>query len=187
MKPGQSTFDQRLTRINKGRTLTAVDVQPADHRRRAVTRNAPGPRKLYLNFMVTGAIVGGLAGMFFAQAYGLPALLAMNADTLYALAEDQVMTLVYIGMAVLGPVAWLLSQIIARGAPKARRFWFGYMCGVFAANSKDLQPHVEWVRTEYGPMIAPYTDPVMEALVPHFETARTAIAPHFQTVMSVLG
>ncbi|MEM8654614.1 MAG: hypothetical protein AAGF36_07690 [Pseudomonadota bacterium] len=187
MKPGQSTFDERLLRINKGRTLTATDVQPASHRLRAAIATTPNARKLYLNFMVTGAIVGGLAGMFFAQAYGLPALLAMNGETLYALAEDQVMTLVYIFAAVLGPVAWVLSQIIARGAPKARRFWFGYMCGVLAANGKDIEPHVQWVRAEYGPIIAPYTDPVLEALVPHFETARAAIAPHVQTVMSMLG
>ncbi|MEL6464493.1 MAG: hypothetical protein AAFQ58_05955 [Pseudomonadota bacterium] len=187
MKPGQSTFDERLLRINKGRTMTADDVQPTGHRLRAAIARAPGPRKLHLNVMVTGAIVGGLAGMFFAQGYGLPALLEMNGDTLYALAEDQVMTLVYIAAAILGPVAWLLSQVIARRAPKARRFWFGYMCGVLAANSKDIQPHVQWAQAEYGPLIAPYTDPVIEALVPHLETARSAIAPHFHTVMSVLS
>ncbi|MEL6618373.1 MAG: hypothetical protein AAFP16_05815 [Pseudomonadota bacterium] len=187
MKPGQSTFDERVTRINKGRTITPVEVQPEHHQRRALARNGRGARKLYLNFMVIGSVVGGLMGLAFASRVGLPAALAMDGAALYALAEDDVLTLLYMGVAALGPAAWLLSQFVARNSPKARRFWFGYMCGVFASNSKDLQPHVDTFAAQYGPIIAPYTDPVLAMVAPHFETAQAAIAPHVQTVMSMFG
>lgn len=183
MKPGQSTFDQRVLRINRGKTLTPHDVQPEEHLKRAM-RSKRMARKLYLNLMTYGAIVGGFAGLLFAQKVGLPFALTLDSEALYLLSEDEPLMLVYIALAAFGPFFWLLSQFLARGNPKARRFWFGYASGVIASNWKDIRPHTDPYVAEYAPYVTPYTDPVLAWAAPHWDTAMASLAPHLDTVMA---
>lgn len=183
MKPGQSTFDERVARINSGRTVTPDEVQPASHRTRALKAGAKA-RKLYLNIMVYGSIAGGLAGLLFAQKVGLPYALTLDGAALYTLSEDAPMMLVYIALAAFGPVFWVLGQVLARGNPKARRFWFGYASGVIASNWKDIEPHAAPYYAEYAPLLEPYVAPVVAYVTPRVEMAYASLAPHLDTVMA---
>lgn len=153
MKPGQSTFDQRLVRINSGKTWAPDEVLSDCYRTRR-RGGARRGRKLYLNLLVLGALTGGLAGLAFATKVGLDSALGLDITALTAMAETDPVTLSYIAAAAVAPVAYILTQVLARRSPAVRRLCFGYLCGVIAANGDDLQPHVMALMGENGVELA---------------------------------
>ncbi|WP_147104531.1 hypothetical protein [Tateyamaria sp. syn59] len=136
MKPGQSTFDERLARINKGRTLNAADVVVAKPR---MIHHSPSARRLHLDMLAAGGIAGAIAGTLFAANIGFLFLIALDHLTLYELvAADNVMA-AYMAAVLIGPLGFLWTLILSRTAKRAWQFWSAYCIGTLATNATDLR------------------------------------------------
>ena len=75
MKPGQSTFDERVARINSGKVKNASDVIV---KKRGLVNRSGKKRRLHLDMLVIGGLAGGVAGTLFAQNLGLLFILSLD-------------------------------------------------------------------------------------------------------------
>lgn len=135
MKPGQSTFDERLVRINKGKTLNASDVVV---KRDGLVNSSGKKRWVHLDMLAAGGMAGGIAGTLFAMNVGLFLMMSLTPETLYGLIVADYVMAAYIGAVAIAPVGFVMSQIFARSNPRAWQFWIGYLIGTLAANYTDL-------------------------------------------------
>ncbi len=135
MKPGQSTFDERLVRINKGKTLNASDVVL---KREGLVNKSGKKRWIHLDMLAAGGMAGGIAGTLFAMNVGVFLMMTLTLDTLYGLIIADYVMAAYIGAVAIAPVGFVMSQIFARSNPRGWQFWMGYLAGVLAANYSDL-------------------------------------------------
>ncbi len=135
MKPGQSTFDERLVRINKGKTLNASDVVL---KREGLVNKSDKKRWIHLDMLAAGGMAGGIAGTLFAMNVGVFLMMTLTLDTLYGLIIADYVMAAYIGAVAIAPVGFVMSQIFARSNPRGWQFWMGYLAGVLAANYSDL-------------------------------------------------
>ncbi|WP_299545938.1 hypothetical protein [uncultured Tateyamaria sp.] len=142
MKPGQSTFEERLSRINRGQALNASDV--VSPKAKLVHENYK-ERRFHLDVLVAGAIAGAIAGILFASNIGFLFIITLDYLTLYGLVLADFKIAAYIAAVVIAPLGFLATLIFARTAPRAWQFWTAYMIGVLAANFTDLRYWVETV------------------------------------------
>lgn len=138
MKPGQSTFDERLSRIASGKTMNAPDV--------VLRRNGPPDTSAksrfgHLDMLAAGGLAGGTAGTLFALNVGLFYLMTLNMSTLYELVQADYIMAAFIGGVAIAPLGFVTSQIFARRNPRGWHFWFGYLGGVLAANATDIETY----------------------------------------------
>ncbi|KIC48973.1 hypothetical protein [Tateyamaria sp. ANG-S1] len=136
MKPGQSTFDERVTRINKGHTLNARDVVVTKPKLIHQSRSA---RRVHLDMLAAGGIAGAIAGMLFASNIGFLFLITLDYTTLYGLLAADMMMAACIAAVVMGPLGFLWTLILSRTAKRALQFWTAYCAGVLALNATDLR------------------------------------------------
>lgn len=135
MKPGQSTFDERISRINSGRTMNASDVVKHS---RVKPRKSHKTRRLHLDMLVAGSLAGGTAGILFAMNVGLAFLVTLTPQSLYELALSDYLTTAFVAGVVLAPFGLVLGLLGARSNPRGWQFWLGYLGGVIAANWTEL-------------------------------------------------
>ncbi|WP_299282064.1 hypothetical protein [uncultured Tateyamaria sp.] len=129
----QSSFSDRVARIENHTTFGAS----AGYRAQNLIQSRKVLRRIYGELLVAGGLLGGLAGLIFAQQFGLSTLLSMDMETLYELVmADRTMMGLLAGVAV-GPIGFLLGQIC--GSPRVSQFWLGYFAGVLASNWSDIQ------------------------------------------------
>ncbi|GGX46467.1 hypothetical protein GCM10007385_12550 [Tateyamaria omphalii] len=142
MKPGQSTFEERLSRINSGEARNASDVVSPKAK---LVHEAYKDRRFHFDMLVAGAIAGGIAGLLFASNIGFLFIITLDYLTLYGLILADFKIAGYIAAVVLAPFAFLGTLIFSRTAPRAWQFWTAYLIGVLAANFTDLRYWVETV------------------------------------------
>ncbi|WP_299041486.1 hypothetical protein [uncultured Tateyamaria sp.] len=142
MKPGQSTFEERLGRINSGRAQNASDVVVP---RQRLVHEAYKERRFHLDMLVAGGIAGGIAGILFASNIGFLFIITLDYLTLYGLILADLKIAAYIGSVIAGPLAFLATLIFSRTAQRAWQFWTAYCIGVFAANFTELRYFFETV------------------------------------------
>ncbi|MEM6372059.1 MAG: hypothetical protein AAF727_04680 [Pseudomonadota bacterium] len=142
MKAGQSTFDERLARINSGKVKNAPDVVV---KRRGLVNTSGKERRLYVDMLVAGGMAGGLAGMLFAQNLGLLFLMSLDWLTLQGLFMSDSTFVAYAAACAIAPVGFLFTLIFSRTAKRAFQFWIFYTIGVFAANHVDLRYIIEFI------------------------------------------
>ena len=142
MKPGQSTFDERVARINSGRTQNASDVIV---KRRGLVNRSGKSRRLHLDMMAAGGLAGATAGMLFAQNLGLLFVMSLDWQTLYGLVQADYKLGAYIAASALAPVGFLFTLIFNRTAKRAFRFWTFYVVGVLAANQIEVRYVIEFI------------------------------------------
>ncbi len=144
MKAGQSTFDERISRINKGKPLNAADVVSPQHRKNLL-HNAKKRRRVHLDMMAAGGIAGAIAGMLFAQNIGLLFLMSLDWITLQGLVLSDYKIAAYLAACALGPVGFVFSVILSRKSKRAVQFWFAYIVGALAANHIEVRYVVEFI------------------------------------------
>jgi len=138
MKPGQSTFDERLSRINTGKTRNAADV--VVHKDGPLNKSAKS-RFGHLDMLAAGGLAGGTAGTLFAMNVGLLYLVTLNGTTLYELVMADYIMAAFIASVAIAPVGFVMSQFFARRNPRGWHFWIGYLGGVLAANATDIETY----------------------------------------------
>lgn len=132
----QSTFEQRLARIN-AQVAGAGGAYQKDH----LVQSTKKKRRIHLDMLAAGGLAGGLIGTLFAMQVGLLMVVALDVPTLYQLIlSDYVRAALIAGVAI-APVGFVMSQIFARSNPRGWQFWIGYLAGVIAANSADIQTY----------------------------------------------
>ncbi|APX11298.1 hypothetical protein BWR18_06105 [Tateyamaria omphalii] len=136
MKPGQSTFDERLARINKGRTLNAADVVVS---RPKMIHQSPSARRFHLDMLAAGGIAGAIAGTLFASNIGFLFLISVDYVTLYGLIVADAVLAAYMAAVLIGPLGFLWTLILSRTAKRAWQFWTTYCTGAVATNATDLR------------------------------------------------
>lgn len=141
MKPGQSTFDERVARINSGKVRNASDVVV---KKRGLLNSSGRKRLLYLDAIVIGSLAGGVAGTLFAQNLGLLFLLSLDWLTLQGLLMSDYQLAAYVGACAIAPVGFLASLIFSRTAKRMLQFWFFYTVGVLAANHVEVRYVIEF-------------------------------------------
>ena len=142
MKPGQSTFDERVARINSGKVRNASDVVV---KKRGLINRSGKKRLIYPHMMVIGGLAGGVAGTLFAQNLGLLFILSLDWLTLQGLLMSDHQLAAYVGACAMAPVGFLLSLIFSRTAKRMLQFWFFYTVGVLAANHVEVRYVVEFI------------------------------------------
>lgn len=142
MKPGQSTFEERLSRINNGQALNAGDV--VAHKPKLVHENYK-ERRFHLDMLAAGALAGAIAGILFASNIGFLFIITLDYLTLYGLILADVKIAAYIAAVLIAPVAFLVTLIFSRTAQRTWQFWTAYLIGVLAANFTDLRYWCETV------------------------------------------
>ncbi|WP_299653315.1 hypothetical protein [uncultured Tateyamaria sp.] len=142
MKPGQSTFEERLGRINSGKALNASDVVIE---RPKLIHTAYKERRFHLDMLAAGGMAGGIAGLLFSMNIGFLFIITLDYLTLYGLILADAKMAAYIGAVVIAPVAFLWTLIFSRTAQRAWQFWTAYCAGVVAANFTDLRYWAETV------------------------------------------
>lgn len=133
----QSTFADRLSRIESGTTITAADVGRSGR----LVQTAKPRRRLHWDMLFVGGLAGAVAGTLFAMNMGLLVLITLDMPTLYALVMADYLMAAYLGMVAIAPVGFVMSQIFARKNPRAWQFWIGYLFGVIGANYADLHTY----------------------------------------------
>ncbi|WP_299692512.1 hypothetical protein [uncultured Tateyamaria sp.] len=144
MKAGQSTFEERLSRINTGKPMNAVDVVSPQQREKLM-HSAKGRRRVHLDMLVAGGIAGGIAGTLFLQNIGLLFLMSLDWITIQGLVLSDYKIAAYMGVCALGPLGFVWSVILSRKSKRAVQFWFAYMVGVLAANHNEVRYVVEFI------------------------------------------
>ncbi|MBY5932804.1 hypothetical protein KUV51_07315 [Tateyamaria omphalii] len=142
MKPGQSTFDERLARINKGRTLNAEDVVVSKPK---LIHQSPSARRFHLDMLAAGGIAGAIAGTLFASNIGFLFLITLDYVTLYGLLAADITMAAYIAAVAIGPLGFLWTLILSRTVKRAWQFWTAYCLGALATNATDLRYWAETV------------------------------------------
>lgn len=143
MKPGQSTFDERISRINKGRAMNAVDVVKPGHAKMIADK---GKKKIFhLDMLAAGGMAGAIAGVLFAENIGLLFLMSLPYEAIYELVMADYVTGAYLGVIAFAPIAWLWTLIFSRTAQRAFQFWSCYAIGIIAANHIEVRYVIEFV------------------------------------------
>ena len=142
MKPGQSTFEERIGRINKGRAQNASDVVVP---RQKLVHQEYKSRRFHFDMLAAGGMAGGIAGTLFATNIGLLFIITLDYLTLYGLILADVKIAAYIAAVLIAPVGFLATLIFSRTAQRAWQFWTAYCVGVLASNFTDLRYYTETV------------------------------------------
>lgn len=142
MKPGQSTFDERLSRINSGKTQNASDVVSE---RQGLVNTSGKKRRFYLDMLVAGGLAGGVAGMLFEQNLGLLFTLSLDWITFYGLMLADYKLAAYVAACVIAPIGFLFSLIFSGKSPRIFHFWIFYTIGVLAANHIEVRYVIEYI------------------------------------------
>ncbi|MEX0370578.1 MAG: hypothetical protein AB3N09_08100 [Tateyamaria sp.] len=138
----QSTFEERLGRIDKGRTMNAKDV--VGPRQKRVHREHKA-RRFHFDMLAAGGMAGAVAGTLFATNIGLLFIITLDYLTLYGLILADMKFAAYIAAVLIAPVGFLGTLIFSRTAQRAWQFWTAYCVGVLAANFTDLRYYTETV------------------------------------------
>ncbi|MEP2891055.1 hypothetical protein [Tateyamaria sp.] len=142
MKPAQSSFDERLTRINAGTTQNVADVVVASKG----LINTTGKKKfIYFDMLVAGLVGGGIAGTLFAQNLGLLFIMSLDWITFYGLILSDHTLAAYILACALAPIGFIFTLIFNRTARRGFQFWMFNSAGVLAANHVELRYLIEFV------------------------------------------
>lgn len=152
MKPGQSTFEERLVRINKGKTMNARDVV-VDRPR--LVHASYKDRRFHFDMLAAGGMAGGVAGLLFSMNIGFLFFLTLDYLTLYGLVLADAKMGAYIGAVAIAPVGFLWTLIVSRTAQRAWQFWTAYCAGIVAANYTELR---YWAETEVIPGFWQFVD-----------------------------
>jgi len=120
MKPGQSTFEERLSRINSGNTRNASDVVVS--RKTRLVHEEYKERRFHLDVLVAGAIAGAIAGILFASNIGFLFIITLDYLTLYGLILADFKIAGYIAAVAIAPFAFLVTLIFSRTAQRAWQF-----------------------------------------------------------------
>ena len=144
MKAGQSTFEERLSRINSGRPKNAADVVSPQQRKKLI-HSAKGRRRVHLEMLAAGGLAGGIAGILFAQNIGLLFLMTLDWITIQGLVLSDYKMGAYLAACAFGPVGFLWSVILSRKSKRGVQFWFAYMVGMLAANHIEVRYVVETI------------------------------------------
>lgn len=136
MKPGQSTFEERLVRINNGRSLNASDVVIAKPK---LVHEAYKSRRFHFDMLAAGGMAGGIAGLLFSMNIGFLFIITLDYLTLYGLILADTKIAAYIAAVVIAPIGFLWTLILSRTAQRAWQFWTAYCAGVLAANFTELR------------------------------------------------
>lgn len=144
MKPGQSTFEDRLSRINDGQPLNAAEVT-APQQRSNLLNTGGARRRIHFDMLAAGAIAGGVAGTLFAQNLGLLFLMSLEWIMIWGLVLADVKLAAYMGVCAIAPVGFLWSVIMSRGSKRGVQFWAAYMIGVLGANYFEVAYVVEFI------------------------------------------
>lgn len=142
MKPGQSTFDQRLTRINSGKTQNASDVVVTSER---LINTSGRKRRIHFDMLVAGGVAGAVAGTLFEQNLGLLFLMSLDWITFYGLMLADYKLAAYVAACAIAPVGFLFSLIFSGTAKRAFQFWIFYGIGVLGANHVDVRYVIEFI------------------------------------------
>ena len=130
----QSTFSERLARIESQTTIGGADAYVSDK----LVHEEKRQRRLHWDMLAVGGLAGGISGAFFAMKVGLLLVASLDATTLYQfILADYTMALLILGVAA-APFGFVMSQIFARRNPRGWQFWIGYLVGVIAANTGDI-------------------------------------------------
>ena len=138
----QSTFEERLARIDKGRTQNAPDV--VEPRQKLIQQERKS-RRFHFDMLAAGALAGGVAGMLFATNIGLLFIITLDYLTIYGLILSDMKIAAYIGAILIAPVGFLGTLIFSRTAQRAWQFWTAYCVGILAANYTDLRYYIDTV------------------------------------------
>jgi len=133
----QSTFEERLARIQQGSTFGGSDAYVKDD----LIQEEKAPRKLHWDMIAAGGLAGGIIGTLFAMQVGLLLIVSLDAVTLYQLLLTDYTKGLLIVAVGLAPVGFVMSQIFSRTNPRGWQFWIGYLAGVLAANASDLHTY----------------------------------------------
>jgi len=144
MKAGQSTFEERMSRINGGTPRNADDVVPAQTARGRM-QSSGKKRRFHLDMLAAGGIAGGVAGTLFAQNIGLLFLISLDWSMIYGLAIADYERAAYMAACLIAPVGFLWSLILGRGSSRGLQFWTAYGLAVLAANHVDGRYVVEYI------------------------------------------
>ncbi|WP_299731322.1 hypothetical protein [uncultured Tateyamaria sp.] len=142
MKPGQSTFDERVSRINSGKTKNASDVVV---KTRGLISRSGKARSFHLDMILAGGLAGAVAGTLFSQNIGLLFLLSLDWLTLQGLVLADYKLGAYMAACALGPVGFLFALIFSNRAQRGFQFWIFYCVGVLAANHIEVRYVVEFI------------------------------------------
>ncbi len=142
MKPGQSTFDERVARINSGKVKNASDVIV---QKRGLVNRSGKKSRIHLDMIVIGGLAGAVAGALFAQNLGLLFILSLDWVTLQGLFMSDYQLAAYAGACAIGPVGFLMSLIFSRTAKRLLQFWTFYTLGVLAANHVEVRYVIEFI------------------------------------------
>ncbi|WP_415920405.1 hypothetical protein [Tateyamaria sp. SN6-1] len=144
MKAGQSTFEERLSRINDGAPQNASDVV-SPRQNGKLMQKGEARRRLHLDMLAAGGIAGGVAGTLFAQNIGLLFLMSLDWITIQGLFLADYTLAAYMVACAIGPVGFLWSVIMSRNSKRAVQFWAAYIIGVLGANHVDVRYVVEFI------------------------------------------
>ena len=144
MKAGQSTFEERVSRINKGASMNAAEVV-SPQQRKNLMHTRQKRRRIHLDMLAAGGIAGGVAGTLFAQNIGLLILMSMDWLTVQGLVLSDFKMGIYMAVCAIGPIGFLWSVILSRKSKRAVQFWFAYIVGVLAANHVDVRYVIEFI------------------------------------------
>lgn len=145
MKPGQSTFEERLSRINSGASKNAADVVLPKRGGGKLINTSGKSRRFHLDMLVAGGAAGTIAGMLFAQNLGLLFMMSLDWLTLQGLLMSDYKLAGYVAACAIGPVGFLFTLIFSRTAKRAFQFWTFYIIGVLGANHIELRYVIEFI------------------------------------------
>ena len=105
----QSTFSERLARIESQTTIGGADAYVSDK----LVHEEKRQRRLHWDMLAGGGLAGGIIGAFFAMKVGLLLVASLDATTLYQfILADYTMALLILGVAA-APFGFVMSQIFA--------------------------------------------------------------------------
>ena len=135
------TFEQRLARIHQKASGGTSAYQTNPYQRANLVRMTRKKRRVHLDMLVFGAMVGGTIGMLFAMKVGLFLVTSIDVATLYQMMIEDYFTAVLIAGVAIAPIGFILSQIFARSNPRGWQFWIGYFAAVLGTNAGDIQAY----------------------------------------------
>ena len=144
MKAGQSTFEERVSRINGGMPQNATDVVSPQQREKLI-HASKARRRIHLDMLAAGGIAGGIAGTLFAQNLGLLFLMSLDWITIQGLVLSDYKMAAYMAACAIGPIGFVWSVILSRKSKRGVQFWFAFIAGVLAANHIDVRYVVEFI------------------------------------------
>jgi hypothetical protein len=133
----QSTFSERVARIESGKTFGGSDT----HVRRGRATVGKSSRRVHLDMIIIGSAGGGLIGYLFAMQFGLLVAAEMEIMALYELVQTDYLKAGLLGGVLLAPLGFVMSQLFSRGNPRVWQFWLGYLAAVLGTNGTDIQTY----------------------------------------------